>query len=856
MGNRQEEYKKNVNILWLDANVNNSQNKEYQKEFKKLTGDKFCPFTEIKECIKKIKKIEFEKTFIIISGSIFKDFNKEFEKIINEIKILPEIIVFTSYKRFISIKQEISNISCPLFDTDAVFTYFDAVENRLKMENLYTPKFLPRVKIENNEAFCFEYIKERNYLIAPLYYTESIDYPTKYEISKFNELLLDKFSNAKEFNYLIQQLFLNIKIPCEILVKYYLRAYTLQSGFYDEMNYFLMNKTEKTENVYETYIKVVYYSLHQKYIKPEINQKLYRGTRIKKSELKYIRDAFTNKIEGLPSCICYSKGFLSSSYKENVAINFMIKYSKKEDEEYAIFEFEKGTKLDINNASNSNVEKISRFEVEREVLFFPFSSFEISKLPEETTYINDNNKYYTFYRIYLNYLGKYRAEVDPNESVPETTFSTHFLETDIGDKNEMANKYNYQFDYKKYYTEEKRKNWIIADYEVNENDINKSINILNFSEKNKEEIKRLCNIELDNQKIDFCLEYKFDKVGKYTFKYEFNDLLTNTSKLFYNCKNLISLDFGNFKTNNITDMSDMFNGCSLIKSIDLSNFKTNHLTNMKNMFNDCTSLIKLDVSSSSLNTIYVTDMSSMFGNCISLDNLDLSNFKTKSVENMSRMLYNCKALTFLNISNFTTELVKNMSEMFSQCSSLGSLDLSKFDTFNVTEMNNMFFQCSSLVSVNLNNFYTGNVNTMENMFTECSLLKSLDLSSFETKEVTNMKEMFKKCSSLETLNLQNFDNRGVKNMKNMFTECKSLNTLIMSKSFTYKNYIFEDINREVKIIYDGNELNVGDIIDFFNDDDDYDDKKSNISKSSSNTKVILSSIFREYADNNGSNNNN
>ena len=63
------------------------------------------------------------------------------------------------------------------------------------------------------------------------------------------------------------------------------------------------------------------------------------------------------------------------------------------------------------------------------------------------------------------------------------------------------------------------------------------------------------------------------------------------------------------------------------------------------------SLIKLDVSSSSLNTIYVTDMSSMFGNCISLDNLDLSKLKTKSVENMSRMFYNCKALKFLNISN-------------------------------------------------------------------------------------------------------------------------------------------------------------------------------------------------------------
>ena len=849
MGNRQESSKNKVNILWLDANVNNPPNDEYQNEFKKIEGVEFNPFTETNDCIEIIKKIRYEKTFIIISGSILKDFYNEFKKIIKDIEILPEILIFTSNRRLISVKKDIPNLNFPLFDVNSVFTYFDAVEKRLKMENLYIPKTIEPIKIENDETFCFEYIKEKSYLNFPLNYTVYIEYPTKNEISNFNKFLLNKFSNFENFKFLIQQLILNIKIPCEILVKYYLRAYTLESDFYKEMNYYLERKSGKD---YETYIKVVYYSLLKQYIKPNIKEKLYRGTRIKKDELEYIKKAFKNKKEGLPACICYCKAFLSSSSKEKIALDFMIRKQKTDKEEYVIFEFEKGTELDNQDASNSIIEKISEYDFEKETLFFPFSSFEIIKLSEEITYIKDK-KYYIFYRIYLNYLGKYRKIIDPKEKSPETEYTKNFFKTEIVDKFELVKyKEKFSFDVEKLIPEEKRKNYIQAVYEINNNDINKNIRILNSSDLNKEEIKKLCNIYLNDKKIDFGFEYKFDKIGNYTFEFEFINLLTNTSNLFYNCKSLISLDFNKFKTNNITDMSDMFNGCSLLKSLDLSNFKTNQVTNMKNMFCDCTSLNSLDVSS--FNTVYVTDMSNMFCNCDSLPSLDLSNFKTKSVETMNRMFYNCKSLNYLNISNFTTELVKNMSEMFSLCSSLNSLDLSKFETFNVTEMNKMFYQCSSLTSVNVNNFITENVNTMENMFTDCTLLTSLDLSSFDTKKVTNMKEMFKNCTSLQTLNIKKFDNLGVKNMKNIFTECKSLITLIMSRSFRYNKNAFEDLNNKVKIIYEDTILNNRDIIDFFNDYDK--SEKENNSVVSTCTNKYLLNIFKDYVGNKDESNNN
>ena len=99
-------------------------------------------------------------------------------------------------------------------------------------------------------------------------------------------------------------------------------------------------------------------------------------------ELDYIKNAFKKKKEGLPACICYNKSFLSSSYSEAVALNFLIKRNKQQNEEYVIYEFEKGAKSYKQSASNSNIEKYSIYTIEKEILFFPFSSFEISKLPE------------------------------------------------------------------------------------------------------------------------------------------------------------------------------------------------------------------------------------------------------------------------------------------------------------------------------------------------------------------------------------------------------------------------------------------------------------------------------------------
>ena len=219
---------------------------------------------------------------------------------------------------------------------------------------------------------------------------------------------------------------------------------------------------------------------------------------------------------------------------------------------------------------------------------------------------------------------------------------------------------------------ENKLNYIIAEINLEEKDINKDIRIINSFEEdtrsrikekqelseewykkylpngkfnesfiNEEEVKN-CEIKINDELIPFNYFHKFDKKGKYQIKYSFNKPLSRTN--------------------------DMFDRCEFITNIDLSNFNSKNVTNMDCMFGECCSLISINLSN--FNTQNVTNMDCMFGYCKSLINIDLSNFNTKNVTNMQGMFAGCKSLKNLNLSNFNTQNVTDMNEMFDGCKSL------------------------------------------------------------------------------------------------------------------------------------------------------------------------------------------
>ena len=80
------------NLIWLDSKVDNNKNLSYQEEIKNKFNVSFYGKTE--DCISKLKTIDFEKTFILVSDSLSKELFRGLKKVINEIKTCPEIIVF------------------------------------------------------------------------------------------------------------------------------------------------------------------------------------------------------------------------------------------------------------------------------------------------------------------------------------------------------------------------------------------------------------------------------------------------------------------------------------------------------------------------------------------------------------------------------------------------------------------------------------------------------------------------------------------------------------------------------------------------------------------------------------------
>lgn len=218
-----------------------------------------------------------------------------------------------------------------------------------------------------------------------------------------------------------------------------------------------------------------------------------------------------------------------------------------------------------------------------------------------------------------------------------------------------------------------------------------------------------------------------------------------------------------------------FDNCSnLTTIINIKYLNTANVTNMSRMFRDCKKLISHDLSK--FDTSNVKDMSYMFNNCQNLTSLDLSKFKTANVTNMSYMFSNCSGLKSLVLSkDFDTSNVTNMYQMFYNCSNLTSLDLPSFNTANVTTMEQMFSGCSGLTSLNLSNFKTANVTEMYRMFFDCSGLKDLDLSSFNTAKVTTMGQMFYGCSSLKTIYVSDdFTTDHTSSSWNMFYNCSKL----------------------------------------------------------------------------------
>ena len=663
--------------IWLDKNINTKENQNYVKELELIYQIEVKTYENIIKAIKYLETLNFEETKIIISGQLYDEFVLIFKEKVSKINVVPKIIVFTQDKNtFIKSHSDFRNLNNKFYCLGGVVDSFDDVEKFLN--NPIKP--IPDVQL------TFEQIKTKEQLVLPLFFKSLIDALPNEAIEKYTISLYDNYAKN---NNKVKELLGPIKyikdIPIEILSKYYARLYTIESEFYDKINKDLgLNKYDN----YLRFIKILYEGVKFKSLPLSKEKILYRGAKISNDEIIKIKENMNKKIEGLPSSIVFSKSFLSFSKDESRAKYFFKKGNINNDISRVLFVLEKNVEIDYNLSTHGDISKLSVYPNENEVLFFPFSTFEIKSIKE--IYIGNEKGY----EIKLLYLDKYLDDIEQDKNViknvnklPDSKFKEQLSKTGLI-KKEKIEKLDTQTVYNSYKNYEKevnsnKNNKIIGEISISVFDIKERTQIINSFEnvkelnnyknkendwkyENKKEIEDNIQIRINDEIKNFGYYYRFKKQGTYKIEYIFKNPLTKTNHMFFGCKNIIKLDFSNFDTSQVTNMSNMFYNCNSLKKINLANFNTENVDNMSSMFSFCNSLLNLNLSF--FNTQNVTDMSYMFIDCNSLLNLDLSNFNTENVVNMSYMFSGNRKLTDLNLSNFNTQNTNSITDdMFYDC---------------------------------------------------------------------------------------------------------------------------------------------------------------------------------------------
>ena len=193
-------------------------------------------------------------------------------------------------------------------------------------------------------------------------------------------------------NRLIKNLYLFKYVPFGILSKYWVRFYTVESDFYKVLNNNLM-KLNLSFN-FKTFIKMLYLGIETNSLESYPGKYLYRGSSLNRIEIEKIKKY--QNLGKLSTIVVFSKAFLSFSEDEKKARKFCGKTNETKVGCLYILE----NKNINSHESNADIQKYSVFPEEKEILFFPGSSFIIKNIKD------NNNKI----EIILNYNGKFKEK--------------------------------------------------------------------------------------------------------------------------------------------------------------------------------------------------------------------------------------------------------------------------------------------------------------------------------------------------------------------------------------------------------------------------------------------------------------
>ena len=401
-------------VIWFDEEIKNKENQKFFKQlksiFEHIKGYQLLDEGFENFYLSKNSENNFKIKLVIVSGKLFGRYIKKIKKNINKIINIPYTFIFTSVNfkkvllKLIPDKEHILSydtmisVNNGFYNPGGVFDDFDELLNEMKIikeKIISNIKIEPRIKdkINYEGLLTFEYLDSEEDLLAPALYKDIItnEKITQEDCNKFHKYILS--FKDDELNSLIKNLELFKYIPFEILSKYWARFYTIESDFYKVLNNNLM-KSKMPFN-YKTFIKLLYKGVEINSFPSYLGKYLYRGSSINKVEIDKIKKYKNNG--KLSNVVVFSKAFLSFSEDKESAKEFL---GESDNKKIGCLYILENNNINLHQ-SNANIQNFSIFPNEKEIIFFPGSSFIIKNIK----YIEDNQ-----IEILLNYNGKFKEK--------------------------------------------------------------------------------------------------------------------------------------------------------------------------------------------------------------------------------------------------------------------------------------------------------------------------------------------------------------------------------------------------------------------------------------------------------------
>ena len=324
---------KKKNIIWIDSNVYNEENKKTLEILKNNLSDyDFSIFTTVSSAFSEIKKnpkFHFTLFYVIVSGRLAEDFFNKYSKATIELPILAATIVYCFNK---SLHEKKPYYLDPFLNPGKITDSYEKIIEYIKLDECNWGNYMNiKEKKWNSEGEefgdTFIHAKSLSDIAYPIYLHKIINSSLieTNDIIELQNFLLEYFPHFKDYIKPSQEK--NIDIPYHILAKFFIHMYTCEGkiNFFYKLNKDLSNLYF---DKYKSFIFLMYNALNKKIIN-NYHYKIYRGTKLKKDKFKKLKEIFENSKSkntndnNINSPFYFSKSFLSFSKNENTANHFI-----------------------------------------------------------------------------------------------------------------------------------------------------------------------------------------------------------------------------------------------------------------------------------------------------------------------------------------------------------------------------------------------------------------------------------------------------------------------------------------------------------------------------------------------------